>query len=291
MRPNVTDCSPLSTESRMKGTEKRPSSDTSAFEALQGVLRVSLIATPRARLEKCRPEESIAAVQRRNTKGYDFLPVVQGDGEDAAIVGLFHAKSFQGTPSVDGIVRHKMHNLSDANLIGADASILDFLSEVSSRPFRLLVSGRRIDGLVSWSDLQKLPVRAALFGLITGLEIVMSAAIRSKYPTGDDWLSHLSNGRRTKVWKKFESSRENDSEVDALLFTEISDKATIIRKSWDLGESQKQLKEHFKRIRKLRDKLAHANDYATTLDDAIGVCRTVRKLLELQRTISKQMDA
>lgn len=275
----------------MKETENRPSSDTSAFEALQGVLRVSLIATPRADLETCRPEESIATVQRRNIRGYDFLPVVEGDAEDTAIVGLFHAKSFQAKPAVDGVVRQNTDKLSDANLIGADASILDFLSEVSSRPFRLLVSGKRIDGLVSWSDLQKLPVRAALFGLITGFEIVMSAAIRSKYPTSDDWLVHLSSGRRKKVWEKFESSRENDSEVDALLYTEISDKATIVRRSWDLGESQKQLKEHFKRIRKLRDKLAHANDYATTLDDAIGVCRTVRKLLELERTISKQMDA
>ena len=275
----------------MKGNEKRPSSDTSAFEALQGLLKVSLIATPRAKLEKCRPEESIAEVQRRNIKGYDFLPVVEVDAEGAPIVGLFHAKSFQLNPSVDGIVRDNMDKLSDANLIGADASILDFLSEVSSRPFRLLVSGKRIDGLVSWSDLQKLPVRAALFGLTTGLEIVMSAAIRSEYPAGDGWLVHLSSGRRGKLRQEIESSHENDSEVDDLLFTQISDKATILRKSWDLGESQKQLKEHFRRIRKLRDKLAHANEYAATLDDAISVCHTVRKLLELQRTISSHMDA
>lgn len=275
----------------MKRTEKRPSSDTSAFEALQGVLRVSLIATPRAELETCRPEESIAEVKRRNIKGYDFLPVVKGDAEHAAIVGLFHAKSFQARPSVDGIVRDKMDRLSDANLIGADASILDFLSEVPSRPFRLLVSGKRIDGLVSWSDLQKLPVRAALFGLITGLEIVMAAAIRSQYPTAEDWLVRLSCGRRKKVREEIESSRENDSEVDALLFTQISDKATIIRKSCDLGESQRRLREHFGRIGKLRDKLAHANEYAGTLDDAIGVCRSVQKLLELQRTISNHLDA
>lgn len=275
----------------MTGTEKRPSSDTDAFETLQGVLRVSLIATPRAQLETCRPDESIATVRRRNTKGYDYLPVVEDDAENAAIIGLFHARRFPAGQSVDENVRDNMEPLSEAYLIGADASIVDFLSEVSTRPFRLLVSGRRIDGLVSWSDLQKLPVRASLFGLITGLEIVMSAAIRSRYPTDDDWLALLSAERRKKVEKRIESSRENDSEVDALLFTQISDKTTIVRKSWDLGESQRQLKEHFKRIRKLRDKLAHANDYATTLDDAIDVCRTVRKLLELQRTISEKRDA
>lgn len=272
---------------------KRPSSDTSAFEALHWGLTVSLIATPRIQLKECRPEESIATVQRRNKEGYDFLPVVEGDAEDPTIVGLFHAKRYQARPPVSGIVRDNMDKLSDANLIGANASILDFLSEVSSRPFRLLVSGKRIDGLVSWSDLQKLPVRVALFGLITGLEIVMSAAIRSEYPTDDGWLCHLSCGRRKKVRKEIEKSHENDSDVDALLFTQISDKGTILRKSksWDLGESGGKLEEHFSRIRDLRDKLAHANDYATTLDDANEVCRTVQKLLELRRMIEKQMDA
>lgn len=272
---------------------KRPSSDTSAFEALHWGLTVSLIATPRIQLKECRPEESIATVQRRNKEGYDFLPVVEGDAEDPTIVGLFHAKRYQARPPVSGIVRDNMDKLSDANLIGANASILDFLSEVSSRPFRLLVSGKRIDGLVSWSDLQKLPVRVALFGLITGLEIVMSAAIRSEYPTDDGWQFRLSCGRRKKVRKEIEKSHENDSDVDALLFTQISDKGTILRKSksWDLGESGGKLEEHFSRIRDLRDKLAHANDYATTLDDANEVCRTVQKLLELRRMIEKQMDA
>ena len=270
---------------------KQPSSDTSAFEILHGGLTVSLIATPRGQLRKCCSKESIDVVQRRNVEGYDYLPVVEDDSEDAAIVGLFHAKRFQASPLVGGVVGDNMDRLSDANLIGADASILDFLSEVSSRPFRLTVSAKRIAGLVSWSDLQKLPVRAALFGLITGFEITMFDTIRRMHPNGDAWLALLSSGRRKKVKDKIESSRENDSDVDALLYTEISDKGTILRKSCDLGESQRQLKEHFKKIRKLRDKLAHASNYATTLEDAYGLCRTVQKVLELRRKVEKQMDA
>ena len=219
----------------MREAEERPSTDTGAFEALQGVLRVSLIATPRARLETCRPDESVAEVQRRNTSGYDFLPVVEGDSEDPAIIGLFRATRSAATPSCGKVVGKCMDSLSEAVLIGADASILDFVRGVSARPFRLLVSGERIEGLVSWSDLQKLPVRAALFGLVTGLEMVMSDAIRSRYPTDDDWLGLLSCGRREKVREEIERSRRNDSEVDALLFTQISDKATIVRKSWDIG--------------------------------------------------------
>ena len=38
-------------------------------------------------------------------------------------------------------------------------------------------------------------------------------------------------------------------------------------------------------VQKLRDKLAHANDYAATPDAARGVCKAVRSLLELRKEI------
>ncbi|MGO4843671.1 hypothetical protein AB4144_66485, partial [Rhizobiaceae sp. 2RAB30] len=78
----------------------------------------------------------------------------------------------------------KYEALREAHLIGADASILSFVKEADTRPFRLLVSERGIVGLVSLSDLQKLPVRAALFGLVTGLEMAMTDAILTHDPEG-----------------------------------------------------------------------------------------------------------
>ena len=66
-------------------------------------------------------------------------------------------------------------------MIGADASILDFIKEADCRPCRLVVSGTGIIGLVTRSDIQKLPGRAALFALVTGLEISMSEAIDENF--------------------------------------------------------------------------------------------------------------
>jgi hypothetical protein len=62
-----------------------------------------------------------------------------------------------------GRVYEKMRHLSEANLIGADASILAFVRDADRHKCRLVVSGCEISGLVSLSDLQRLPVRAALF--------------------------------------------------------------------------------------------------------------------------------
>ena len=63
---------------------------------------------------------------------------------------------------------------SEDIVIGADASIIDFVTTADERQTRLVVSGDRVAGLVSLSDLQQLPVRAALFTLITRLEIAMA---------------------------------------------------------------------------------------------------------------------
>ncbi|MBV5269366.1 MAG: hypothetical protein JZU55_04890, partial [Afipia sp.] len=74
-----------------------------------------------------------------------------------------------------------MRPITEADLIGADAGILDFIRQADFSKFRFLVTGTEISGLVSLSDLQRLPVRAALFGVITHLEMVMTEVIRVKY--------------------------------------------------------------------------------------------------------------
>ncbi|MCE2492053.1 MAG: hypothetical protein J4F40_05530 [Alphaproteobacteria bacterium] len=139
----------------------------------------------------------------RNTEPYDFLPVVvPGDGQQDQIVGLCHAaKFFDETPG-EGCIKQHYAPLSEEYLIGADASIPDFVTDADKKPCRLVIFGANIVGLVSLSDLQKLPVRAALFAPITGLEISMFEAIKREYPDDDDWKRHLSGGRREKIDKE-----------------------------------------------------------------------------------------
>ena len=254
-----------------------PLSDTSTFETMHRDLTVAQIATPRDQLETCAREESIAAVQERNTNGYDYLPVEDG----GSIVALFHTRPYWHQTPVRGVVGDTMDPLSDVNLIGAEASILDFLRDVDTRPFRLVVSGGGIGGFVAWSDLQKLPVRTALFALITGFELTMYEAIRSRHPTMEDWLSLLKPGRQDKVRETIEKSHKTDSEVDALLYTQFCDKATIVQRCCRLEGSKTLLG----RIERLRNKVAHANSYVTCRQDADKACRTVNGLIDLREVI------
>ena len=259
-----------------------PSNDTSTFESMHRDFTVARIATPRDELETCTREEPIAAIQERNTKWYDYLPVK----DDGSIIGLFHAQPYWNKPLAHGVVGDTMDVLSDANLIGAEASILDFLREVDAKPFRLVVSGGGIGGLVAWSDLQKLPVRTALFGLITGFELTMFDAIKRKYPTGEDWLTLLKPGRQDQVRETIKKSHESDSDVDALLCTQFCDKATILQECFRLEGSKHLLG----RIERLRNKVAHANNYVSRRDDANKACRTVKGLIALREEILEQIN-
>ena len=262
--------------------ERKPASDTSTFETLHLGLTVDLIATPRSELETCRPDETISQVQERNARGYDYLPIE----DNGSIIGLFHAKKLMEDADTDDIVEQHTDSLSDSNLIGAEASILDFLKEVDSKPFRLVVSGGGIDGLVAWSDLQKLPVRVALFSLITGLELIMSKAIRNKYPNGDGWLEHLSSERRSKLEASIRQRRSNDSDIHPLLETELSDKAAILRKMDAFQGRPKAVKRILGKIVDLRNSVAHAKDYLRDRESASKLSKKVKGLFELHEEIA-----
>ncbi|MEO3430712.1 hypothetical protein AAFN88_17795 [Pelagibius sp. CAU 1746] len=257
------------------------------FEAMHTRLTVQLIMTTRDQLMMCRADDDVAGIMSRNTARYDFIPVLDAAHKGDRIKGLFHAARFFDGPVPNGSVRDHLLPLAEEHLIGADASILDFLTSADSNPCRLVLSGAGISGLVSLSDLHRLPVRACLFALITGLEITMAEAIRQRYPSDEDWLPFLKEERRVKIQEEIASSKGNDFFVDPLLFTQFADKKTIIKMGIDAGLSKSTLESQLGRIEQLRNNVAHANDYAPSPDEARKVCVTVRKLLVLQEKIAK----
>jgi hypothetical protein len=248
--------------------------------AFQNGLTVDLIATKREHFTTCAKGEPLADVVARNRgTQFDFLPVTESPQarKTASIVGLIEITRFMHEPKPTGFVAEAMRPLSEENLIGADASILTFIRDADHQRCRLIVSGHEIAGLVCLSDLQRLPVRAALFGLVTCLEIVMAGVIRKLF-NGDSWLQCLSEGRRLKLQAEMADARNDDGLVDPLLFTQFADKATILRKGPNVIRGDRSFRNDFKAIQALRDHLAHANDYAASAADARNVCAVVRSI-------------
>lgn len=247
--------------------------------SFQDGLPVRLIATPRTFFRTCRTDEDLASVVARNVESFDYFPVVDAS-EDArgAIIGLIDLTPFLHGERPQGLVKDRMRRLSEDSLIGADASILAFVMGADRHGCRLVVSGSEISGLVSLSDLQRLPVRAALFAMITHTEITMASAIRREFDGSDAWIERLAPGRQSKIKEEKAKSAAEDTFVDSLLFTQFADKTTIIRKSPLFKERKTAFEAEMGHAQRLRDQLAHANDYASTRKAAAQVCSTVRSI-------------
>ena len=247
----------------------------SAHRLIEEGLPVRLIATPRVDFKTCDIDEAIGDVVARNHDKFDNFPVTEGS-EKKRILGLIDVTAFRNGEAPSGHVHEKVTRLTESTLIGADASIIAFMRDPGPHGCRLVVSGSEISGLVSLSDLQKLPVRAALFGMVTHLEMVMADTIRRTYVKKEDWLGQLSANRQDKIRSEIKKSWKNDGFVDDLLFAQFADKISIIKKSKGFSESKKCFEDEMKRIQSLRNLVAHANDYASTPKAALDVCDIVR---------------
>ena len=245
------------------------------FEELHGGLLVERIKVPRGELTTCRSHDALSEVA---ATGFDYLPVEDDRGQ---IVGLLETKDLE---TVTCRVEERMSLLSKADWIAADATILHLLRRVRRKPFLVVTSGG-IDGLVAWTDLQKLPVRTALFALVTGFELTMYEAIKREFRDDDDWLNHLQENRQKKAKDLFEERQDKDSHVDLLLCTEFCDKSRILIESFELSRSKTQLRKRIRDIQDIRDSLAHANNYAMTFGKAEGLRDTVNYLVEFRPEI------
>ena len=255
------------------------------LDRVQQGLTVDMIMTPRAELRTCRRNEIASDVADRNTKNFSFLPVVDAEKR---ILGLYEAARWFVTKAPQQAIDDDFVLFSEDIVIGADASIIDFVRMADEHPTRLVVSGDRVAGLVSLSDLQQLPVRAALFTLITRLEIAMAERIEQEWnaDAGTGWLAVLGRDRRATIQEAIDRAKMEDGFVSEIALSQLVDKATIIRKKRLIPGSATSLKRDFNAIVKLRNDIAHANYYAETPGMASKVCLAVRTILRIEKELT-----
>ena len=257
---------------------------SAAFDLVQASLTVDMIMTARNDLVMCRCDENVATVVKDNTDRYSYFPVKDETGN---VLGLLRAEEWFDEEAPSCPVGEVYEPLSERHLIGAQESIISFASKADEVPVRLVRGRQGISGLVTISDLQKLPVRAALFALVTGLELAMYRRIKMEWDNDrGGWLGCLSQGRQHKLKQRIKDAEGADAFVDKLVLTQLKDKARIVVDRGLLpGISKTALRAQFEDIEELRNILAHANFYATDPDRAKKASKTVRDILAIWRAL------
>lgn len=205
----------------------------------------------------CRSGEEIATVlSEPHLSDFDLIPVRQNN----KIVGIIKRDS---CPTV-GLATDCMHTLDESVLISAEMPLLEF---INIEPLdRLVLRGKKIDGIVTRSDFLKLPVRLLAFSLVTHVETLMINVIRSTGVDEPNWLSYLENGSREKILKKQRRLKLKHSNPDLLEHTSFFDKRVILEHLFVSEEAviHKLLSEEsiaqLKDINELRNTVAHTGD-------------------------------
>lgn len=226
-----------------------------ALKATERSFHVRLIGTFGSDLVWAPPDAEAASWLADNSPDFDQFPVRDGD----VTVGLLHRRSDYGHLRV----RDVMDRLCEGLIVAADMPIADLIPQLRDSHARLVLRGVRIDGVVTQSDLLKLPVRMLLFGLITHLEMCLRALVRERaaFPI---WLDRLSPPRRRALRQKLERLKAARLEPDPLEFSNFSDVVDALAHEADLGQDFRDAADS---IRNLRNEVAHAQTFITSTAD------------------------
>lgn len=249
------------------------------ISGLENELRVRLVAT--FELCDCSPHEEAATVlAKEEFTGFDQLVVRDGD----RLIGVLE----RGPVLINVPVSACMRPLDSDILISAEAPLAEFIRLAAKDRYRLVLSDKGIVGIVTRSDLLKLPVRVYIFMFVTHLEQVMAHLIDLLHSDGD-WKECLSPDRRKKVMDKHAEQKRKRLDPPPLEFTDFCDKRTILKKTLQLGGK---FEKDLGAVQRLRDKLAHAGNYAdgeSGLDDFVEQMRLTKEWIdELQRRIDNR---
>lgn len=250
-----------------------------ALRAMEGSFHVQVIGTFGADLVCAPADADVAPWLEAHGADFDQFPVKRGE----ETIGILHRYCVHGSTSV----RDAMQPLREGLLVSADMPITDLIPQLRESPYRLVLRGAHIDGLVTQSDLLKLPVRLVAFALITHLEQVMADLIGAQWP-GDSWLPHLGQGRQNKLTAKLADLSRRKVNPPLLELTEFSDKRDLCRTL--VPGSKSRFSDELDDLRDLRDQLAHAATFVDRSSNQLDVTKFVDQFENARRWILELTD-
>lgn len=164
---------------------------------LEQDLRVEDIAT--MALVMCDSSDLVQDIRERSdTKDIDQIPVRQL----GRIVGVLERTAMAG-----GTAGERMVSLHESNMIKAEASLAEALDS-AERQYRLVTKDGEVCGILTPSDLGRLPCRVYAFCLLAHLETLISATI-DRSGIGDDGFLELLEEREQKALRKRLAARRS----------------------------------------------------------------------------------
>jgi len=247
---------------------------TPANEVIAAVrtgITISSIATPRAKLVVREKGLFPDFINEAELADFDHVPVTQ----DHEIVGIYDRG--KGT----------LRDLSESMFMAADASLLGYLEIADSRRFAFLVSESQIVGIVTLSDIQKLPVYCVLFSLLISVEMLLMDCIRAVcHDDPEKWMTFLGGKKKDIEYYWKESQQNNLALLDKLSCASFGHELTAAQ---GLGLTTADEFATLERLKELRDSTDHGKEIAFTPDHALKIPARVRDAMKIQAVFQEKL--
>lgn len=157
-----------------------------------------------------------------------------------------------------------LHPLSEAVLVPDSEPLGKIILTLNECDFLFVTTLGPAEGIVTRSDLQKPAVRMWLFGMVTLIELRLTRLIE-RYCPGESWREALSEGRREKAEALLAERQRCNQSLGLLDCLQFGDKGQIIARNEHVRQqtrfvSRRKFEEATKRLERLRNNLAHAQD-------------------------------
>ena len=229
---------------------------------LEKGLQVIHITTPTAQLLCCQHNNDIAAVfTRPDILQFDQIPVKKGE----TIIGLLNRRKY--VTGTTGRAKDQMSPLGEDILVSADTPLLVFIKDKNNTLDRLVIRGTQIYGLVTRSDLLKLPVYLLGFALVTHIESQMLDMIRLTKIDQETWIKWVPSKNREHLGKKYNELRKEKSDPDMLDLTFFLDKLCILqqlsyRRKYASFLPEKNFIDQLPELKELRNMVDHGDNHS-----------------------------
>jgi hypothetical protein len=193
---------------------------------LDSALTAELIATPTP-LTRAEGSFAVDVARQMAETGFDILPA------DDAITEYWVRPDLLSFEGDDPIKRQ----LTAADLIATGtpiASLLRLMAE-NQRGFYFLLAGAHVSGLITFADLNKRPVRAALFTVITELEEMLIDAFENAHRDEHEWRHWLSGKSYRSLLGFWQDARDRGVELSKVRYASLSQLIRLLERSDSLG--------------------------------------------------------
>jgi hypothetical protein len=212
------------------------------------------LAEPLRSFDSERPATEIAAVFERHA-----LPVA-GVRRGGLTVGWTREDDLAG----DATLGERLRPFAPGQVLPGDARLSELIAVLTHYDFCFVTAMGDVAGVVTRDDLHKPVGRMWLFGIVTLIELELTARLAAIWPEGG-WTRYLSAGRFEKAETLLQERRRRGHRVELIDCLQLADKAQILMED----EAQRA---HFgfptkgaarrviRDIESLRNHLAHAQD-------------------------------